>query len=191
MTWFFRKKNTETSKLNLDTIEQIAHESNKRGKEQVLFATIKRNVSGRGEVLVGFQDKTPLDNGLVRYETKEIETQLGKGEFKFQEGKFYFYPNVDIEWHPTPKKNIHKIVSNYDFSNDSFYLEPKDYGNLQSELSKCFQEESVESVFLNGNICQLEITDLDSEKELRISEALLDYLSSFYLSPFSKPQNHQ
>lgn len=189
MTWFFKKKKIESSRLDIDTINRIEEESKKLGKQQVLYVTIKRKVSGRGEVLVGFQDRIFSDKDLIRYESDEIKSQLNKGEFKLHEGILYFYPNVDLEWKPTPKKNIHKIVSNYDFSNVEMYLEPKDYPDLQPELAECFRKENIESVYLNRNVCQLEISDLDSEKESRISESLLNFCSSFYLSPFSKPQS--
>lgn len=95
--------------MDIDTINRIEEESKKLGKQQVLYVTIKRKVSGRGEVLVGFQDRIFSDKDLIRYESDEIKSQLNKGEFKLHEGILYFYPNVDLEWKPTPKKTFIKL----------------------------------------------------------------------------------
>ncbi|TGL54984.1 hypothetical protein EHQ59_05075 [Leptospira kemamanensis] len=190
MTWFFWQKKKKRTNLEPDVICRIEEESKKLGKDQVLFVSFKQNKNGRGDVLVGFQEKSETDHGYVRYESEEVESKLKNGQFQLHDGKLYFYPNVDIEWLPTSKKEIHKIVSNYEFAKEELYLEAIDFFSLLPELNLLFQKEKVLSLFMKGTVCQLELKELDEEKEKRISESLLTYLSSFYPSPVSTPRNH-
>ncbi|WP_243836386.1 hypothetical protein [Leptospira meyeri] len=156
------------------------------GKPQILLIEIKRNQEGLGSVFVGFNAKNSSETGEVRFVNKEDETLLSHGELKFESGKFYFYPNIDLEWKNTTRPNIHKLVANYEFSKEPIYLEAKDFFRLRPILHECFHREGVQSLYFKGNLCQLEIPNFTKEKEEQISEDLLTYLSSLYLSPWKE-----
>lgn len=184
MMWFPFKKKKQKLTISQAAKERIEAESEKLGKPQVLILTLQRNESGVRSVLVGFSDKMDSDSGLIRWMNETDEVLLSLGELKFDLGKFYFYPNIDLEWKKTPRPEIHKVISNYRFTKEPIYLEAKEFFSLRSVLSHCLQREDVISIYLEGNICQLEIPNLTKEKEERISEELLIYLSSLYESPW-------
>ncbi|TGL90422.1 hypothetical protein EHQ68_03035 [Leptospira congkakensis] len=184
MNWFPFQKKRQSILISKDVITRIEEESIKQGKPQVLFVELKRNQDGLGNVLVGFADKNITDIGFIRFPNKKMESILSLGELRFEFGKFYFYPNVDLEWKNTPKPNIYQITSNYEFSSEPIYLEAENFFRLRRELKECFQREGVHSVFFKKNICQLEISNLNQTIEERISEEILTYLSSLYQSPW-------
>lgn len=185
MIWFpFKKKRYLT--ISEDVKDRIAEESKKLGKPQVLILTLKHDDFGVGSVLVGFSDRIESDSGMISWTNPSDAILLSFGELKFDSGHFYFYPNIDLEWKKTPKPEIHKIISNYPFSKKPIYLERNEFFQLRPILSNCFQREGVTSVYLENNICQLEIQNLTAEKEKRISENILTYLSSLFESPLVK-----
>lgn len=186
MTWFHFKKKKVELQISIESIQRLEEESKKLGRPQVLVLDLERNKKGIGNVLVGFADKTADDSGYIRWKKKEAESLLCFGELRFELGKFYFYPNIDLEWGKTPRPLIHKITTNYLFSEEPVYLESKDFFRLRPILHLCFQREGVTSLYLKGNLCQLEIQSLTKEKEERISEDLLTYLSSLYESPWEE-----
>ncbi|EMY69401.1 hypothetical protein [Leptospira vanthielii] len=186
MIWFPFKKKKQMLRISEDAKERIDAESKKLGKTQVLVLTLEHNQKGVGSVLVEFADKTSSDSGLVRLQEAGTKNVLSLGELRFDSGNFYFYPNIDLEWEKTPRPEIHKVISNYTFTKEPIYLEAKDFLRLRPVLSRCFQREGVLSIYLEGNICQLEIPNLTKEKEEKISEDLLTYLSSLYESPWAE-----
>ncbi|WP_232227654.1 hypothetical protein [Leptospira wolbachii] len=172
--------------ISEDAKERIDAESKKLGQTQVLVLTLEQNQKGVGSVLVGFADKTNSDSGLIRWQDESTKTLLSLGELRFESGKFYFYPNIDLEWKKTPRSEIQKIISNYAFTKEPIYLEAKEFFRLRPILSHCLRREGILSIYLEGNICQLEIPNLTQEKEEKISEDLLTYLSSLYASPWEE-----
>ena len=147
--------------------------------------------NGIGEVQVSFLDRNQSDTESLRFENEVTKRTLSKGEFQYEKGNVYFYPNVDLEWKLTPNQNIHRIQSNYEFSNGKLILEKKDFVKLRPILTECFLKEEVISLYMDGNICQLELETLDKEKEIRISDVLLTYVSRFYSSPLIEPHRLQ
>ncbi|MBM9589330.1 hypothetical protein JWG41_02655 [Leptospira sp. 201903075] len=186
MTWFHFKKKKVELQISIESLQRLEDESKKLSRPQVLVLDLERNRKGIGNVLVGFADKTPDDSGYIRWKKKEAESLLSFGELRFELGKFFFYLNIDLEWEKTPRPHIHKITTNYLFSEEPVYLESKDFFRLRPILHLCFQREGVSSLYLKGNLCQLEIQSLTKEKEERISEDLLTYLSSLYESPWEE-----
>ncbi|TGM62297.1 hypothetical protein EHQ94_05205 [Leptospira meyeri] len=186
MIWFSFKKKKEKLLISDDTRKRILEESNRLGKPQILLIEIKRNQDGLGSVFVGFSDKNSSETGEYRFLNKDDETLLSHGELKFESGKFYFYPNIDLEWKKTSHTNIHKLVANYEFSKEPIYLEAEDFFRLRPILYECFRREGVQSLYFKGNLCQLEIAYLTKEKEELISEDLLTYLSSLYSTPWKE-----
>ncbi|MCW7503993.1 hypothetical protein [Leptospira paudalimensis] len=191
MTLFFQKKNQSFPKLHSEVIERIKNESLRLNKEQVLFVRLVQNQSGVGEVQVSFADRIPGDTDWIRFANEDSKKRLHHGEFSMENGKIYYHPNVELKWKHTPKERIHRIESNYQFSNGKVYLDQKDYDQLVPILKNCFLSEQVDSLYMDGNICQLEIESLDDSKEERISEVLLIFFSSFYPSPFLAPHRPQ
>ncbi|TGL37304.1 hypothetical protein [Leptospira perdikensis] len=186
MVWNpFRKKKQKLT-ISKETIQRLEEESKKLGRPQILVLDLERNLKGMGNVLVGFADKTPTDFGYIRWKQEKAETILSLGELRFESGKFYFFPNIDLEWEKTLRPYIHRITANYLFSEEPIYLEAKDFFRLRPILHLCFQREGVSSLYLKGTICQLEIQNLTEDKEVRISEDLLTYLSSLYESPWEE-----
>lgn len=184
--WYPFKKNKKYLTLSEDTIKKIEEESNRIGVKQVLYLKVSRDAKGIGYVNINFTEKKKSDNGLISFANKNDEKLLSMGELRFEFGKFYFYPNVDLEWKKTPNTEIHKLVSNYTFTEESIYLESENFLKLRPVLRDLFQKEGVVSVYFKKNICQLEIPDLTNEKEVRISEDILTYLSSLYESPWEE-----
>lgn len=191
MIRFFQKKKKQSPIWDKETENRILSESRKQGKEQVLFVRLVQKPNARAEVQVSFLDRSEADRSLIRFEDNNTEKTLGNGEFRFQDGNIFFFPNVDLEWKDTSKPYIHRLQSNYVFSKEELYLEPKDYQKLLPILRSCFLKENVLSIYMKGSICQLEIKDLTKEKEERISEMFLTYFSSFYFSPLKLPHHHQ
>lgn len=190
MTLFFKKKKLLSPKLNQTVLDKIKEETNRKGIEQVLLIQLFYQKNGIGEVQVSFSNRLPSDLGFVRFEDKKNEEILAQGEFQYESGNIYFYPNVEIEWKLTPNKNIHKIQSNYKFSKSKLVFDKIDLDQLKPILSECFLREGVVSVFMDQNICQLELDELDIEKESRISDVLLTYFSSLYLNPLKESHHH-
>ncbi|MCT8332432.1 hypothetical protein NUH30_01985 [Leptospira sp. 85282-16] len=186
MMWFPFKKRKQDLTISIEAKNRIEEESGKKGKAQVLLLELKRNESGVGSVLVGFTDKIISDSGFIRFVDERVMKLLSLGELKFEFGRFYFYPNVDLHWERTPRKEIHKLISNYEFTKDSIYLEEKDFFRLRPILSNCFQREGVSSAYFHKNVCQLEIQNLTETKEERISEEILTYFSSLFESPWKE-----
>ncbi|MBL0955289.1 MAG: hypothetical protein IBJ01_11025 [Leptospira sp.] len=191
MTLFFQKKNQSFPKLHSEVIERIKNESLRLNKEQVLFVRLIQNQSGVGEVQVSFADRIPGDTDWIRFANEDSKKRLHHGEFSMENEKIYYHPNVELKWKHTPKETIHRIESNYQFSNGKVYLDQKDYDQLVPILKNCFLSEQVDSLYMDGNICQLEIESLDDSKEERISEVLLIFFSFFYPSPFLAPHRPQ
>ncbi|MCW7462718.1 hypothetical protein [Leptospira limi] len=191
MTLFFQKKNQSFPKLHSEVIERIKDESIRQKKEQVLLVQLVQNQSGVGEVQVSFADRIPEDTDWIRFANEDSKKRLQHGEFSLEKGNIYYHPNVDLKWKNTPKETIYKIESNYQFSNGKVYLDQKNYDQLVPILKNCFLSDQVESIYMDGNICQLEIKSLDDTKEERISEVLLTFFSSFYPSPFLAPHRPQ
>ncbi|XDD44863.1 hypothetical protein AB3N60_08980 [Leptospira sp. WS39.C2] len=191
MISFFKKKESPQPVLHEGVIQRLRKESEIQKKEQILFVRFVQNKNGMGEVQVSFSDKLPSEKKLIRFIDKNTEMVLKNGEFQYEEGNIYFYPNVDLIWTSTPKKEIHKITSNYEFSKSKLYLESKDFSDFNPLLETCFKNENVNSVFMDKNICQLEIETLDEAKEIRISEVFLTFFSSFYTSPLKLPHHLQ
>ncbi|MCG6144719.1 hypothetical protein [Leptospira bandrabouensis] len=186
MMWFPFKKRKQELTISLEAKKRIEEESEKLGRPQVLLLKIERDKEGVGSVLVGFTDQSSSDFGSVRFENERVKNLLSSGELQFELGKFYFYPNVDLEWKKTPRENIHKLISNYEFTKDPIYLEEKDFFKLRPILSNCFQREGIKSVYFHRNLCQLEIQNLTETKEERISEEILTYFSSLFESPWKE-----
>ncbi|PJZ37070.1 hypothetical protein CH354_08140 [Leptospira levettii] len=191
MTLFFKKKKHSVPKLHSEVIERIKEESKRQQREQVLLVQMVRIQSGLGEVQVSFSDRLVTDSNWIRFANEDSKERLHHGEFSIENGNIYYHPNVELNWQNTPKDTIHKIVSNYQFTNGKVYLDRKDYDQLVPVLKSCFLSEQVDSVFMDGNICQLEIKSLDDAKEERISDVLLTFFSSFYPSPFLEPHRPQ
>ncbi|MCW7492078.1 hypothetical protein ND861_05350 [Leptospira sp. 2 VSF19] len=186
MMWLPFKKRKQDLTISLEAKKRIEVESEKQGKPQVLLLNLERDQNGLGSVLVGFTDKTTSDLGLVRWQNQTVQRLLSLGELQFESGKFFFYPNVDLVWEKTPRSEIHKLISNYEFTKDRIYLEEKDFIKLRTILSECFQREGVRSVYLHRNVCQLEILNLTEEKEEKISMEILTYFSSLFESPWKE-----
>ncbi|GBF42061.1 hypothetical protein LPTSP2_13470 [Leptospira ellinghausenii] len=178
-------------KLHSEVIERIREESVRQKKEQVLFVQLVQNQSGVGVVQVSFSDRLPADTDWIRFANEDSKKRLQHGEFSMENGNIYYHPNVELNWQNTPKETIHRIESNYQFSNGKVYLDQRDYDQLVPILKRCFLSEQVDSVFMEGNICQLEINSFDETKEERISDVLLTFFSSFYPSPFLGPHHPQ
>lgn len=191
MTLFFKKKKPSMPKLHLQVIERIREESVRQKKEQVLFVQLVQNQSGVGVVQVSFSDRLPADTDWIRFANEDSKKRLQHGEFSMENGNIYYHPNVELNWQNTPKETIHRIESNYQFSNGKVYLDQRDYDQLVPILKRCFLSEQVDTVFMEGNICQLEINSFDETKEERISDVLLTFFSSFYPSPFLGPHHPQ
>ncbi|TGM48621.1 hypothetical protein EHQ92_12340 [Leptospira biflexa] len=191
MTLFFKKKKNLSPSLSKEVLQRIQEESQNLGKEQILFVRMVEKQNGIGEVQVSFLDRNQSDTESLRFENEVIKRTLSKGEFQYEKGNVYFYPNVDLEWKLTPNQNIHRIQSNYEFSNGKLILEKKDFKKLRPILTACFLKEEVISLYMDGNICQLELETLDKEKEIRISDVLLTYVSRFYSSPLIEPHRLQ
>lgn len=191
MTLFFKKKKNLSPSLSKEVLQRIQEESQVLGKEQILFVRMVEKQNGIGEVQVSFLDRNQSDTESLRFENEVIKRTLSKGEFQYEKGNVYFYPNVDLEWKLTPNQNIHRIQSNYEFSNGKLILEKKDFVKLRPILTECFLKEEVISLYMDGNICQLELETLDKEKEIRISDVLLTYVSRFYSSPLIEPHRLQ
>ncbi|PJZ45309.1 hypothetical protein [Leptospira brenneri] len=185
MNWFFFKKK-QSLNLSPEAIERINEESRKLGIPQVLVLDLKQNPKDIGQVLIRFADRIPTDSGYLRCEGKDTEKKLSFGELRYELGKFYFYPNIDLEWKKTPNPGIQKITSNYTFSEVPIYLEKEEFYKLKPILKDCFLREGVASIYIKGTSCQLEICDLTLEKEKRISDDLLTYLSSLYQGPWEE-----
>lgn len=186
MMWIPFKKKKQKFTISEEAKKRISDESIKLGKPQILELSLDYNQNGVGCVLVGFSEKRKTDPEWIRWKDNAAEEVLSLGELRFELGKFYFFPNIDLVWEKTPHPLIQKITSNYKFSEEPIYLESKDIYRLRSILRLCFQKEGVISLYMKGNICQLEIPELTKEKEERISEDMLTYLSSLYLSPWEE-----
>ncbi|TGK78242.1 hypothetical protein EHQ24_16920 [Leptospira noumeaensis] len=184
--WHPFQKKRQSLKISEETIEKINEESARIGITQVLYLKVSRDNVGMGYVNIDFTEKTKLDKGPIRFANKNDEILLSRGELRFEFGKFYFYPNVDLEWKRTPRPEIHQLLSNYTFTEEPIYLESENFLSLRPILKNCFQKEKVVSVYFKKNICQLEIPILTKEKEVRISDEILTYLSSLYLTPLAK-----
>ena len=191
MTLFFKKKKNLSPSLSKEVLQRIQEESQNLGKEQILFVRMVEKQNGIGEVQVSFLDRNQSDTESLRFENEVTKRTLSKGEFQYEKGNVYFYPNVDLEWKLTPNQNIHRIQSNYEFSKGKLILEKKDFKKLRPILTECFLKEEVISLYMDGNICQLELETLDKEKEIRISDVLLTYVSRFYSSPLIEPHRLQ
>ncbi|TGM36803.1 hypothetical protein [Leptospira biflexa] len=191
MTLFFKKNKNLSPSLSKEVLQRIQEESQVLGKEQILFVRMVEKQNGMGEVQVSFLDRNQSDTESLRFENEVTKRTLSKGEFQYEKGNVYFYPNVDLEWKLTPNQNIHRIQSNYEFSNEKLILEKKDFKKLRPILTACFLKEEVISLYMDGNICQLELETLDKEKEIRISDVLLTYVSRFYSSPLIEPHRLQ
>lgn len=186
MLWFSFKKKQQILTISDEAINRIEEESIKIGKPQVLSLEIKRNKEGLGSVAVGFSQKKTSETGFIQWVNKADESLLSRGELKFENGNFYFYPNVDLEWKRTPRPTIHKLIANYEFSQETIYLESENFFRLRPILNDCFQREGVLSLYFKGYLCQLEIPTFNKDKEERISEVFLTYLSSLYLNPWKE-----
>ncbi|TGK53581.1 hypothetical protein EHQ16_16045 [Leptospira kanakyensis] len=182
--WYPFKKSKKNITISEESKKRIEEESNRVGKPQILFLKVYRDQTGIGNVMVTFTDKAELKHEFVSFENQTCETLLSLGELRFEFGKFYFYPNVDLEWKKSPRSEIHQLVSNYIFSEKPLYLESENFSKLRPILRNCFQKEGVVSAYFQKNLCQLEIPNLTKEKEERISEEILTYLSSLYESPW-------
>ncbi|TGM54184.1 hypothetical protein EHQ91_04090 [Leptospira biflexa] len=191
MTLFFKKNKNLSPSLSKEVLQRIQEESQVLGKEQILFVRMVEKQNGIGDVQVSFLDRNQSDTESLRFENEVTKRTLSKGEFQYEKGNVYFYPNVDLEWKLTPNQNIHRIQSNYEFSNEKLILEKKDFKKLRPILTACFLKEEVISLYMDGNICQLELETLDKEKEIRISDVLLTYVSRFYSSPLIEPHRLQ
>jgi hypothetical protein len=191
MTLFFKKNKNLSPSLSKEVLQRIQEESQNLGKEQILFVRMVEKQNGIGDVQVSFLDRNQSDTESLRFENEVTKRTLSKGEFQYEKGNVYFYPNVDLEWKLTPNQNIHRIQSNYEFSNEKLILEKKDFVKLRPILTECFLKEEVISLYMDGNICQLELETLDKEKEIRISDVLLTYVSRFYSSPLIEPHRLQ
>lgn len=186
MIWFPFKKKKQELQISMETIQRLELESKKQGIPQVLVLDLKWSQNGVGNVLVSFASKETSDSGYLRWKNDRVREILSLGELRFELGKFYFYPNIDLNWKSTPRMGIHKLTSNYQFSSEEVYLEAADFFRLRSILQLCFQREGVRSLYFKGKTCQLEIPDLTKKKEERISEDILTYLSSLYQSPWEE-----
>jgi hypothetical protein len=176
------------SHLTIDSLAlaRLSEEKAKTAKDLKLEILIKRQKSGKGQVFVGFKEFIPgarLHPKLEHFisESDYLDLAYGVVSFSVEDGKFLFYPNVDLEWADTPNPKIKSITANKQFTNSNSTWS-SDMPVRFIPILEIVNQVDVVSIFASGHKLQIEFADseISSELEAEISEHLLTYFSDLY-----------
>ena len=125
-------------------------------------------------LIISEEDEEALRGSLIDYHSGD--------------GFFFVYPDIQLEAHDTPDPKIKKILVNrnvisaenylkhFAVAKEDFFLAPGFFPHL---LHKIFAVEKIESVYLEGNIIQLEFSESPSlELEEKAALLILDYFEN-------------
>lgn len=180
----FPGKKVSIPKMDDLACERLEIECLKRKHSLLLEIKIVRDVLGRGKVLTGFSNEinNPLRRGNILIHEDDLD-YLSGGEISYskEEGSYVFFPNVDLVWHDSPRKNIKRLIANKLFTNKehTWYSNTKPFAvPIQNILN--FKE--VVSLYAKNNVIQIEFNqnEINADTEQAISECILIYFSDLY-----------
>ncbi len=184
----FFKNNGLIVPLSLDemAIQRLNLERKRKNQNLYLEIEIRRDRIGKGSVYVGFSPESdtkkihPIFGQIISQENYDT---LNYGVISYEEsmGKYLFYPNIDLEWFDTPKRNIKQIKSN------KLFTKPDSSWNSDQiceipPIMEILSLPGVISCYAKENVFQIEFesSEIQREAEERISELLLIYFSDLY-----------
>lgn len=186
---YFRKiSDIDLNPLVLDdkAMDRLEVERKKQNKNLHLEIRIIRDREKKGTVHVGFSLDSlnhPVHPTFGQIVTEEDFESLASGLISYDdaEGRYLFYPNIDLLWEDTPKVSIKRIRANKHFTKkDQEWT--SDAGSICPPIKSIIEHLNVISCYAKGSLFQIEVKDhqISNEFEEEISEYLLIYFSSLY-----------
>jgi len=192
---FFQKRQTIT--LSSEALDRLEQESQKRGIKLHLEVKILRETGGRGQIQVGFTKEEdlskyhPIFGHLI---SDEDFQSLAGGEITYskEEGRYQYYPNVDLEWEDTPRELIKRIKANRSFTKQN-QVWTSEMGTKFEPIQYILKKKEIISCYAKGNKLQIEFLNFPIPESLMedISESILIYFAYLYPHLCESSHNRQ
>lgn len=186
---YFEKKSAlllNPLKLDSKARDRLEVERRKRGMDLHLEIKIMRDKEKSGAVHIGFVQASldkPVHQALGQVISSEDFESLTNGliSYEEEEGKYLFYPNIDLVWEDSPRATFKRIRANKPFTKKG-QTWSSDAGCSYPPIKSILTNVNVISCYAKGTIFQIEVKAelFTAEIEEEISEYILIYFSRLY-----------